>query len=180
MLIDRNQSLVMVIDVQERFIPHIYKIDRIIKRIELLLKAAKLLDIPVITSEQYPKGLGATVASLQAQIEGSTCLPKTEFSCWRNDDLQNAIKASGKQHIILTGIEAHVCVMQTAIKLKENGYNVFVAKDTLSSRHKDSTKLAIKRMENHNIEIVNCEMVVTEWCESSSHPAFKEISNLIK
>lgn len=180
MLIDKDQSLLMVIDIQERFRPYIHKIDKIIERTALLLKVASELGVPVIASEQYPQGLGHTVDSLLPHIEPHPCLPKMEFSCWRNDALREAIIASKKQQIVIAGIEAHVCVLQTAIKLKENGYDVFVVKDAVSSRHKDSTKLALKRLENQNVGIVNCEMVATEWCKSATHPSFKTVSKLIK
>lgn len=180
MLIDRTQSLLFIIDIQERFLPHIFEIDRVIRRTELLLKAAKLVGIPVLASEQYPKGLGETPAPLTQYIEPSKRLPKMEFSCWRNPVLQDAVKQSKKQHIIIAGVETHVCILQTATKLKEAGFDVFVVSDATSARDKNNTKYALKRLEKHGIDIVTSEMVVTEWCETADHPAFKEISKLIK
>lgn len=180
MLIDSNDSLLMVIDVQERFVPVIHDADKAIKRMELLLKAAQLHHIPIIASEQYPKGLGKTVEPLNSLISQILPLPKQEFSCWANEALRDAITATKKNQIIITGFEAHVCVLQTALALKQAGFKVYVVQDAISSRDPENTKHAIQRMHLHHIELVNGEMVVTEWCRSAEHPAFKEISNLIK
>ena len=180
MLLDRTNSLLLVIDIQERFLPHIHKIERILERTELLLQAAKLFDIPILASEQYPKGLGGTAESLMPYIAPEECLPKMEFSCWRNPALQQKIQDTKKQHVVIAGVETHVCVLQTAIALKEHGYDVFVVADATSSRAKNNVKHALTRMTEHGIHIVNSEMVATEWCQTADHPAFKQISKMIR
>jgi nicotinamidase-related amidase len=180
MLINAEDSLLMVIDVQERFIPVIYQAEETVKRIELLLKAAQFLHVPVLASEQYPKGLGSTVEPLRSMIPEEKRLPKMEFSCWENEALHNAITASKKSHIIIAGMEAHVCVLQTALKLKQAGFRTYVVQDAISSRNPNNVGHAIQRMQHHNLELVNSEMVVTEWCKTATHPVFKQISNLIK
>jgi nicotinamidase-related amidase len=172
MLIEKSKSTLVIIDVQEKLVsvmpkPHTF-IDNIIK----LQKAAKALCIATYCSEQYPKGLGKTIKKIKENLDNKYYhLEKTEFSIPKN---------IGLQHLIICGIEAHVCVLQTAINLAKDK-KVYVVQDAIASRNKKDYLTALGRLDKHpNIQIVSCEMVLFEWLRTFDHPEFKTISQLIK
>ena len=173
MLIDKDKSSLIIIDVQEKLIsvmpkPHIF-IDNIVK----LQKAANIFKIPVTISEQYPKGLGKTINAITTH-KYKAIIEKTNFSIIREGFVFEA------EHIIICGIESHVCVLQTAINLAEYK-KIFVVQDAISSRYEKDYLTALSRMNKHpNIQIVSSEMVLFEWLRTSDHPEFKTISQLIK
>lgn len=183
MLIDSGKCSLLLIDVQERLLPAMAAADEVVSRCGILLKAAKVLGVPVNVSEQYPKGLGHTVPALAAEIGNAPIFEKSAFSCWRDD----AIKAHlighhehGRPQVIVAGIEAHVCVLQTAIDLAQAGFAVFAVADAVSSRAESSVALALARMRHAGVETVNTEMTVFELLGRAGTPAFKELSALIR
>ena len=174
MLIEKDQSSLVIIDVQEKLVsimpkPHTF-IDNIIK----LQKAANILGVPIYCSEQYPKGLGKTINKIKENFAtDNQMIEKTEFSVPIKDPYR-------KKQFILCGIEAHVCVLQTAINLAEDK-KVYVVQDAIASRNEKDYLLSLNRLDKHpNIQIVSCEMVLFEWLRTSNHPEFKTISQLIK
>ena len=176
MLIEKNKSTLIIIDVQEKLVsvmpkPHTF-IDNIIK----LQKAAKALCIATCCSEQYPKGLGKTIKKIKENLDNNYFhLEKTEFSITKNE-----LELIGLPHLIICGIEAHVCVLQTAINLAVDK-KVYVVQDAIASRNEKDYLLSLNRLDKHpNIQIVSCEMVLFEWLRTSDHPDFKTISQLIK
>ena len=175
MLIEKDKSSLLIIDVQEKLVsvmpkPHTYS-DNIIK----LQKAANIFKIPVTISEQYPTGLGKTIDEIKTH-KYKTIIEKTNFS----------IIGEGfffeEQHIIICGIESHVCVLQTATDLAESDKKkVYIVQDAISSRYEKDYLSALSRLNKYsNIEIVSCEMVVFEWLRKSRTEEFKAISQLIK
>ena len=183
MLIDASKSSLLIVDVQERLLPAMAEGAHAVSRCLILLKAAKVLDVPVAISEQYPKGLGHTVEALKADIGNAQVFEKLSFSCWRDD----AIKAKliklhdiGRPQVIVAGIEAHVCVAQTALDLAQAGFGVFVVADAVSSRVESSKTLALARMAQSGVDVINTEMAVFELLGKAGTPAFKELSTLIK
>ena len=176
MLIEKDKSALIVVDVQEKLVSAMPKPHKFIDNIIKLQKAASILNVPVIFSEQYPKGLGKTINKIKEKND-STNIEKTEFAIPLNS-LSQITEAS--EQIIICGIEAHVCVLQTAINLAEDK-KVYVVQDAISSRYEKDYLTALSRMDKHpNIQIVTCEMVLFEWLRSSDHPEFKTISQLIK
>ena len=175
MLIQKDKSSLIIIDVQEKLVsamPKPYKfIDNIIK----LQKAANILRVPCIFSEQYPKGLGKTIDEIKAH-KYKTIIEKTNFSIIREGFFFEG------QHIIICGIESHVCVLQTATDLAESDTKkVYIVQDAISSRYEKDYLSALSRLNKYsNIEIVSCEMVVFEWLRKSRTEEFKAISQLIK
>lgn len=154
----------------------------LIKNCQILLQASSLLQIPVIISEQYPKGLGHTVLSLTTELEqnqASTLISKTCFSCCREKTFMQQLEHSREQ-IIITGMESHICVLQTAIQCQNLGYQVFVIEDAIVARSKLHHKNAIARMRDAGIIISNIESLLFEWLTDSTHPDFKTISKLIR
>jgi nicotinamidase-related amidase len=179
-LIDRAKAQLLLIDMQERLLPAMAAPERVLKNAIILAKAARALDLPITVSEQYPKGLGHTVAPLKAEIGNAPVDEKVEFSCWKNAALRERIKQQGRDQVIVAGIEAHVCVLQTAMDLKAAGYQVFAVADAMSSRAENSAELAFARMQQAGIAIVTTEMAIFELLGAAGTPDFKQLSGLIR
>lgn len=180
MLIDPNTSSLLVIDVQARLLPKMAAARDVVDNVTVLLKAAARLDIPVLVSEQYRKGLGTTVAELQPLLPSGNVIEKLAFSCLGENAFATRLRDLGRAQAVVAGIEAHVCVLQTAEQLLENGVRVFVVADATSSRVPASHARALERLRAAGAVIVTTEMVVFEWLRRAGTPEFKEISALIK
>ena len=184
MLLSREKSQVLIVDVQDRLLNAINGADRVIDRCVCLVLAARKLGIPITMSEQYPQGLGPTHDSVRdAFANDGFVADKTEFSCMRNDMLRDrlhALRREGRSQVVIGGIEAHVCVTQTAMDLESHGFEAFVVADAVGSRTKASCKLALSRLQKSNVDIVNAEMVLFEWMERAGTTEFKALHALIK
>jgi nicotinamidase-related amidase len=180
MLIRAKESCLIVIDMQERLVPAMQAPARTIRNAKILIIAAKRLGIPVLLTEQYPKGLGHTVADLARVADGLTVLEKLHFSCMEDEGFAAAFRALGRRQAVIAGMEAHICVMQTAATLMEEGFEVFVVTDATSSRTLESEKACLDRLSSGGAGIVTTEMVVFEWLGEAGTPAFKELLPLIK
>jgi len=181
MLIEIEKSCLLVIDVQAKLAPTIDEIERVIANTAKLLKGAALLGAPVLVSEQYPKGLGATVEVLASLLpEGCAVIEKDFFSCMSDGNYARRFTGMGREQAVIAGIEAHVCVLQTAMELLGRGVHVFVAADAVSSRTNENHQTALSRMQAAGAHLVTTEMVLFEWLRRSDAPQFKEISKLIK
>jgi len=182
MLIRAQDSCLIVIDMQERLVPAMQAPARTIRNARVLITAASELDVPVLLTEQYPKGLGTTVPELAkaAASAKAAILPKMHFSCMEDTDFAAAFKATGRKQAIIAGMEAHICVMQTAVSLMDQGYEVFVVTDATSSRTPESEKACLDRLQACGAGIVTTEMVVFEWLGRAGTPAFKALLPLIK
>ncbi|WP_448204760.1 hydrolase [Azospirillum sp. sgz302134] len=180
MLLSSERSVLLVVDVQERLMPAILESARVARNVGILLKAAKALDVPVLATEQYPKGLGPTVEPLRDLLPPDSVVEKITFSCTGEPAFLDRLARIGRDQIVLCGAEAHVCVLQTALSLAAMGRTVALAADATSSRAASNLDLAIARMRGHGVEIVSTEMVVFEWMERAGTPSFKAVSALIK
>jgi nicotinamidase-related amidase len=180
MLLSADQTLLIAIDIQERLLPAIHDGARVQRNAEILLQAASILQIPALLTEQYPRGLGQTVPQIRTAAGGSPMLEKMHFSAWRDDAIRAHIEASGRPSVVVAGVEAHVCVLQTALDMAAAGCRVAVVADAISSRHPDSAKVARDRMATAGITLATTEMCIFEWLGTASHPAFKTLSGLIK
>ena len=180
MLIRRNQSTLFVVDEQARLAPAMFSRDQAVANTAILIRAATRLGVPVLASEQYPKGLGPTVPEIAALLPAGAIAEKLHFSCASDPGIVARVAELGRKQIIVAGMEAHVCVLQTALGLKERGYPVYVVADATSSRRPESHALAMDRLRLAGIPVVNTEMVVFEWLEQAGTAEFKELSALIK
>ena len=184
MLLSRDKSQLLIIDVQEKLLPAMSNPERVVERCVRLVRAARTLEIPITVSEQYPGGIGPTVAPLREAIGNSgAVIEKVEFSCLKNDALRDQLhelRRRGRPQVVLGGIEAHVCVTQTAIDLEDQGFETFVTADATSSRAKSSSRLALARLAKSGVDVVDSEMVVFEWLGRASTPEFKELLALVK
>lgn len=175
----KEESLLLVIDIQERLVPVMDYKDQVIKNTEILAKAAKEMDIPIVVTEQYPKGLGKTVPELNEVLSDAQLFEKNVFTAY-TEEVKEAIEKSGKKKIIITGMETHVCVFQTVRDLIEDGYQVFVAKDAVSSRTKMNYRNGLDLMYQVGATISNTETIAFDLLKISGTPEFKIISKLIK
>ena len=182
MLIHAETSCLIVIDMQERLVPAMQAPARTIRNARVLITAARELAVPVLLTEQYPQGLGPTVPELaRAAAEANAAiLPKVHFSCMEDPGFKAAFKATGRRQAVIAGMEAHICVMQTAVSLMDQGYEVFVVTDATSSRTLESEKACLDRLQASGAGIVTTEMVVFEWLGRAGTPAFKALLPLIK
>lgn len=179
MLIRADDSALVVIDMQERLVPAMQAPARTIRNARTLLRAANAVGVPVLMTEQYPEGLGRTVPEIAA-LATTPPLRKMHFSCMEDPDFAAAFRALGRRQAVLAGMEAHICVVQTAASLLEAGIQVFVVSDASASRTLDSERACIDRLSAGGAGIVTTEMVVFEWLGRAGTPAFKELLPLIR
>ena len=178
-----THSQLLVIDIQERLASAMPAdvLENVIKNNKILLRAANELDIPVIHSEQYPKGLGNTITAIAEELpETSDTVTKTSFACSDSEGFNELVAKQKRQQIIITGIESHICVLQSAMQLQRQGYIVHVVEDAICSRKKSNHKNAIARLQQSDVIINNTESVLFEWLRDATHPKFKTLSKLIK
>ncbi len=174
-----EQSQLIIIDVQERLAGAMppEAMTAVEKQIGTLVTAATALAIPVIHTEQYPQGLGHTLPSLREQL--AQPLEKTCFACTGAEGFNQHIQRNRRQ-VILCGIEAHICVLQTAIELLGQGFQVFVVEDGVCSRKDSNRRNALDRLWQAGAHISNTESVLFEWLRDASHPDFRTLSKLIR
>lgn len=178
--LSQNDSLVLIIDVQEKLVGMLEK-DTIVSKTAKLAEAAKILDIPVVVTEQYPKGLGNTVQPVAEKLpENTPVFEKVSFSALETEGVAERIKSYGKKQIVICGIETHICVHQTTAALIEAGYEVYVIKDACASRNKYEFKQGIEAMRQNGAKISCLEIALFEWLGGAKHPNFKEVQALIK
>lgn len=177
-LMSRDDTALLVVDVQEKLVPHIRDHQRIVWNIRRLVDAARLLDIPVGATEQYPRGLGATVPPLVDRL--GEIPSKLAFSCAECGDLFRGWADAGRDKILVTGVEAHVCVMQTVMDLLHEGFRVYLATDAVGSRHEWDYQVALRRSESAGAVLTTTEAALFEWCEVAGTPEFKQISLLVR
>ena len=183
MLCDEHDCCLLVIDIQTRLTAAMPAkvLDRLNRNSAMLLKTANLLSIPVFVTHQYPKGLGPVEPGLAALLpENHKHYEKTCFSCVNLDLFMRDLRESGRNQVIIIGLEAHVCVLQTAIDLHSSGYNVFVVLDAVCSRQRENYENAMQRLQNAGITICNSESVLFEWLRDASHKQFKTVSSLVR
>jgi nicotinamidase-related amidase len=176
MLIKANNSCFLMIDVQEKLIGAVQNSQQILDNCAWLLRLSQFMAIPVLVSEQYPKGLGETVSELLPFIPEESLMEKIHFSCVSSEPCLTQIEETGCHQFILAGIESHVCVLQTALELQEIGKEVFVVSDAVSSRHPHDKEMALARLRDVGIHIVTREMVLFEWAHQAATEKFRQLS----
>lgn len=178
-ILNRKDSLVLVVDIQDRLKPAMYNGERVVKNTKIILESAKILNIPVLFTEQYPKGLGKTLPEIIGIQENPEVFEKNSFSgC--TDLLNDKLKELGKKKIIVVGMEAHVCVFQTCRDLLLNGYDVHVVKDAVASRERLNYRNALGNMREMGAVINNTETILFDLLKKAGTDEFKVISKMIK
>lgn len=181
MLYSSEQSVLVVVDIQGNLAAAMHDKEPLYGNVILLLKAAGCLRIPVLVTEQVPEKLGATVDEIAGALPpGTAPVSKHSFSCWRCDDFRSRLTNFQRREVILCGIEAHVCVSQTALDLRQADFRVGCVVDATSSRTAENKRLGIERIRSAGGDLLSAEMIVTELLKTAAHPEFKNILQLIK
>ncbi len=180
MLIRRERSGLLIVDVQERLATVMADPRRVIHHCGLLLRFARRLGVPVLASEQYPQGLGPTMIDLRAWLEPDDIVAKTCFSCVDDPAWSARWTGLGCGQAVVAGVEAHVCVLQTALDLKARGIDVFVVTDASGSRHEGNEAAAWRRLGAAGIALVTVEMVLFEWLRAAGTAEFKDLAPFVR
>jgi nicotinamidase-related amidase len=180
MLIRSSESCLLVVDIQNRLLPAVFMPEQVVANTRILIQAANRIGVPVLASEQYPQGLGETVSEVAAVLPPACLVEKVSFSCMGDEGFADRFHALGRNQAILAGIEAHVCVLQTAEHLLERGTNVFIVGDAVSSRSRTNHAAALDRLQAAGARVVTTEMVVFEWLGRAGTPEFKDLSLLVR
>ena len=179
-LLRPDDTALLVIDVQERFRVAVPAFDRMVARIRALAQGAALLGVPVVVTEQYPRGLGPTVAELDEVLQGAERLEKVTFSAAAAPGWDALLDRLGRRQVLLCGIEAHVCVHQTATELLRAGLEVHAALDAIESREAVSRRLGVDRMLADGVVGSGVELALFELLRTKEHAAFKDVQALVK
>jgi nicotinamidase-related amidase len=175
-----EEALLLVVDVQAKLAGLMHDADRLIHQLGILIDACKILQVPIVWAEQLPEKLGSTLPALAEKLTGVSAIPKSSFGCCGDQRLSQAIVGHGRSQIILCGIEAHVCIWQTATELLEQGYHVHLACDAVSSRSPENRQIALQRMQAAGAQLSNVEMAIFELMQNAHHPCFREVVKLFK
>ncbi len=178
----RDNCQAMIIDVQQKLTPHIYRHQEIINKTITLIEGLQILNVPLLLNEQYKKGLGDTVPEILEVLDTAKArsVEKVTFSVCDNDEAWNYLAQQNRTSVIVFGVETHVCVMQTVLDLLDNGMQPVVIADATGSRDAYDRRQAIRRMRRAGAVITTTEAILFELCRSSKDPAFKAISQLVK
>ncbi len=180
MLLEARDSLLLVIDVQERLAPAVSESERVVQRIALVMKAAGRLGLPLVVTEHCSQGIGHTLPALAALAPKDAVFEKINFACAREPAILERIGDLDRRQIVIVGLEAHVCVLQSALVLLERDYEVFLVADAVASRRESDREVALARVERAGGTIITSEMALFEWLARGDHPAAKELLALIK
>lgn len=180
-MLSASDCVLLVVDVQEAFIEPIHEIERVIERSRVMIEAARLLGLPIVVTEQYPKGLGRTVEVLRTALgQEQRYFEKQTFSCCGVEAVRQALLETGRSQVLLVGIETHVCVAQTALDVQALGLRPYVAVDAASSRRQLDADVALRRLARAGVVLTTTEAAIMEMTVWSRHEAFKGISRLIR
>lgn len=180
MRINRDQCAGLIIDIQERLFPHMDQKEEVLQKSLMLMEGLKILDIPLYITEQYPRGLGPTLRAVSDTLGVLPAIEKTAFSCCDEPEFIKSLEKLEGNTLIICGIEAHVCVMQTVVDLLEAGYEAVLVEDCVSSRNPEDKRVAIQRMRSEGAVIATCESILFELARKSGTEEFKAISRLVK
>jgi len=175
-----ENTMALIIDFQDRLMPAIHNYQELIVKTAILIEGLKLLGVPIVTTQQYTKGLGATVPELSGAVGGSGYVEKITFSCCKNEEFRGKLAKAGRKDIAVAGVEAHICVQQTVLDLLDHGYNVYIIADCVGSRREMDRLYAERRMERAGAVLTTSEAALFEMMVAADHPARKDISNLVK
>lgn len=171
-------DVIFAVDLQDPFVTHLTDPDKLLSRASFLLKAANILGVPIIASEQVPDRLGATHAAIRSLVPPP--FAKDTFSSLGNPEIRAHWQSLSRNRALIIGAETHICVLQTALDLKSDGAEVMVCADAVASRHTEAHNLALERLKQNGVIIGHTESVVYEWLETSKNTRFREVLGLVK
>ncbi len=176
----KEHTALIVIDVQEKLMPVIHESKKVFENVNKLIRGAEILDLEIIVTEQYPKGLGNTCKEIELPTENAVVIEKMCFSCMISDPVNEQLKLTNVKSLILCGVESHICVLKTALDALQQGYQVHVVADAVSSRTQENKQLALDRMRQAGAFITSVEMILFMLMDNAGTEEFKAISKLIK
>ncbi len=179
-VLNPSTTALLIIDIQERILPVISNNKNVVQNTLKLIKGFKVMNLPIFYTEQYPKGLGTTADELKIELDDAQYFDKLSFSCYGAVELFDKFKEKNLSQIVVTGVEAHVCVQQTVLDLLENKFQVNVAADAISSRRETDYNIALDRMRYHGAEITTAESILFELLNVCGTDTFKQISKIVK
>lgn len=181
MKLDRKSAVVLVVDIQERLLPAMRQdeLESVFKYTKAMIGAARELDIPILATEQYPKGLGPTAPAIRELLPAAP-LVKTHFSCGADPEFQKALAATGRKQVIIVGMETHVCVFQTARDLVEHGYDVYVCADAVTSRFAEHRRVGLDLIQAAGALVTTAETAIFDLLHQAATPEFKKVSQLVR
>ena len=179
-MLDIEKCSLVVVDVQGKLAQLMYCREALFSNIQILIKSAKILDIPIVWAQQCPDALGPTVPEIAELLAGIEPVNKASFSCCGDEQFISKLNSLARQQVLLCGIETHVCIYQTSVALRNNGYDVNVIADAVSSRTLENKQVGLERIRAEGANISSTEMVLFELLKTAEHPKFKQIARLIK
>lgn len=179
-ILNRRQTALLIVDVQTKINAVMFQGPTVVQNAVKLIKAAKIVHVPILITEQYPQGLGATEPEIAEALEAITPTQKMTFSCCGSKEFLDDVQNREIMQVVVTGIETHVCVQQTVLDLLAHGFQVHVPKDVVSSRKELDHETALNRMGNSGAVLTSLESVLFELLEKAGTPEFKEVTKLIK
>jgi nicotinamidase-related amidase len=180
MRLRRDDSFLLVVDVQQKLAPHVEGHERVTRKCAALIEAARKLDIPLLVSEHCPHQIGATVSSLRALVKDSEVKQKSHFACTDEPEVLAALRSMHRRQAVVAGMEAHVCVMQTALGLAERGFYPFLVGDAVGSRREEDRAAAIERVRAAGCAVTSAEMTIFEWMGRADIPEFRDLLKTVK
>lgn len=180
LILKKENSALLIIDLQERILPVIRNIESVLDNTIKLIKGFKVLSLPIYFTEQYPKGLGPTSKKILIELEGYSAINKMSFSCLGAENLFEEFFRKKLSQIVVCGVESHVCVQQTVLDLIANSFQVNLVADAISSRKEIDYNIALERMRTLGAEVTTTESVLFELLEVCGTPEFKEVSKVVK
>ncbi len=182
--LNREEALLLVVDIQEKLVPAIHKelYPRSLRNMRIAIEAAGTLGIPILLTEQYPKGLGRTVPEVMGALEGKEYrrLEKMTFSCARDEEFLSAVSELNRRQVIVVGMETHVCVYQTSVDLCRAGYSLFILDDAVASRFLHNYQSGLQALRDAGCTVISTETALFELLKVAATPEFKKVSSLIK
>jgi nicotinamidase-related amidase len=179
-MLSRTNAVLIIIDIQGNLAQAMHDKENIFANNVKMIQCFKAFSLPIIVTEQIPQKLGQTIPQIAAQLEGINPIAKETFSCWDDRNFIKQLKALNRRHIVLAGIECHVCVYQTALDLIANGYTVHLVADAVSSRTPENSQVGIDAIKSAGAHITSTEMVLFELLRTAADPKFKEIFKIVK
>jgi len=179
-MLDVKNCCLVIVDVQGKLAELMHEKEILFSNVRILIKAAKILEIPILWCQQCPQSLGPTIPQIAELLAGCEPIDKAAFSCAADDNFKAALNALTRRRIILAGIETHVCIYQTAADLLAEGYGVDIVADAVSSRTLPNKQIALRRLSAQGANITSTEMTLFQLLKTANHPKFKQIAKLIK
>ena len=182
--LNREDTLLLVVDIQEKLVPAIHKelLPVSLKNMKIAIEAAGALGLPIILTEQYPKGLGPTIPEIMRSLEGKEYrrIEKVTFSCARDEGFLKAVASANRKQVAIVGMETHVCVYQTAVDLRRAGYSVFVLDDAVSSRFLHNYQSGLQALRDAGCTVYSTETAIFQLLKVAATPEFRKVASLIR